>query len=500
MLIRFLSHGRGSGQAAAAYLLRRHDHRGTPREEIQVLRGNPKADAKLIDNLNFKHRYSSGVIAWAPEDDPTDEQIQEVLDDFEQVAFAGLQSNQYTWSAVLHREKGGGVHVHMVIPKVELQSGKSFNVAPPRSWMKDLNPVAEMHNHRHGWARPDDPARRRLVSPGVEAKPQATAKRAGVSEPTTKLEITAWLEDRITSGLIENRQGIRDSLAELGKITREGDDYISVLLPGKKRAVKLKGLLYDREFNPGLIQAVAAEKAKGSHPDPAAARRAARKFKAACERRRARNIATYRAGIAKGMEAVPAVAAEDLVHSPDLSRADAVGPGHDRGWDPAEAGGGAEIEDPGIVSGGEHISGRPGHSMDADENSMEASGERSDPGPEWPLPYPDRLEGEENAGTNRDRAGLAEPDWENTARMEREGNSFDEACRYLVQQSKRFDNATSISAQIDEAFRAIGEALGRWVAARQLEKEEAKLVLKKQEKRPDNEFDNPFLLDLKPPW
>ena len=41
-----------------------------------------------------------------------------------------------------------------------------------------------------------------------------------------------------------------------------------------------------------------------------------------------------------------------VTNSPDLSLADAVGPGHDRGWDPADAGGGAEIEDPGIVSGG----------------------------------------------------------------------------------------------------------------------------------------------------
>ncbi|MCY4308135.1 MAG: hypothetical protein OXC57_07675 [Rhodobacteraceae bacterium] len=76
--------------------------RGTPREEIRVLIGNPEADAKLIDNLTFRNRYSSGVIAWAPEDRPTDEQVM----------------------AVLHREKGGGVHVHVVVPMVERRAGK----------------------------------------------------------------------------------------------------------------------------------------------------------------------------------------------------------------------------------------------------------------------------------------------------------------------------------------------------------------------------------------
>ena len=98
--------------------------RGTPREEIRVLIGNPEADAKLIDNLTFRNRYSSGVIAWAPEDRPTDEQVMAVLDDFEKLAFAGLHDNQYTWSAVLHREKGGGVHVHVVVPMVERRAGK----------------------------------------------------------------------------------------------------------------------------------------------------------------------------------------------------------------------------------------------------------------------------------------------------------------------------------------------------------------------------------------
>ncbi|MDE2737901.1 MAG: hypothetical protein OXH47_00070 [Paracoccaceae bacterium] len=130
MLIRFLPHGRGSGQKAANYLLGKRDHRGTSREEIRILVGNPEADARLIDNLTFRNRYSSGVIAWAPEDRPTDEQVMAVLDDFEKVAFAGLQDNQCTWSAVLHRERGGGVHVHVVVPMVELRSGKSFNVAP----------------------------------------------------------------------------------------------------------------------------------------------------------------------------------------------------------------------------------------------------------------------------------------------------------------------------------------------------------------------------------
>ena len=145
MLIKFLRHGRGSGRSAVNYLMGPKDHTGQVRPGIEVLRGDPELVGAVADSLTFRNRYSSGVIAWAPEDDPTDAQIEAVLDDFERVAFAGLASNQYCWSAVLHREEGAGIHVHVVVPRVKLQSGKHFNPAPP-GWPRHLNPVAELYN------------------------------------------------------------------------------------------------------------------------------------------------------------------------------------------------------------------------------------------------------------------------------------------------------------------------------------------------------------------
>ena len=526
MLIRFLPHGRGSGQAAVTYLLRPRDHRGTPREEIRVLLGNPEADAKLIDNLKFKNRYSSGVLAWAPEDDPTNEQIMAVLDDFEKVAFAGLQSNQYTWSAVLHREKKGGVHVHFIVPCVELQSGKSFNVAPPR-WDHDLNPVAEMHNYRHGWARPDDPARRRLVRPGpsFEAKLQATAKWAGVEEPSSREEITAWLIGRVENGLVENRAGVRDSLAELGTITRETDISISVKLPGAKRAIRLKGLLYEREFSPGLIAKIAAEKARGPAPATDNVRRAERKFEQACERRRERNLAKYPARIEQSQEAVPEATAEELVHSPDDSQPDAGVPGNYRGQDPAVDHEGDRLVVPRDEPSRENTSERPGQSMDADEPRLEPGQQDSVPAPGGPVLDPYQLKGEDNGSTNRDRAGVARPDWENSEELGAGGSAFDEACReyerrrkskrrafeqayqYLVRQSENFEykigqfvDTAPVITRVARAIKAIGEALGKWVTTLRREKEQAELAMKPTKKEdPKSEWEKAISLDLKPP-
>ena len=75
------------------------------------------------------------MIAWAPEDRPTDAQISTVLDGFENTAWAGLEPDRYSWTAVLHRERDGGVHVHVLTARCDLDTGKSLNIAPP-GWQK----------------------------------------------------------------------------------------------------------------------------------------------------------------------------------------------------------------------------------------------------------------------------------------------------------------------------------------------------------------------------
>ena len=92
MHIKFLARGTGSARAAAAYLLGERDSTGKPREGVEVLRGHPHRVASVADTLGFEHRYTSGVIAWAPEDQPTDEQIGEVLDAFEEAAWGGTRT------------------------------------------------------------------------------------------------------------------------------------------------------------------------------------------------------------------------------------------------------------------------------------------------------------------------------------------------------------------------------------------------------------------------
>jgi hypothetical protein len=240
MHIKFTKHGGGSCKKAAAYLLQDKDHSGEVREAVTVLRGDPHAVAAVADSLDFDLKYRSAVISWAPTDQPTPEQIKNVLDDFEKMSLGGLDPARVSMSAVQHDEAGGGVHVHVIIARVDLATGKSYNPSPP-GWQKSFDPIRDYHNALNNWARPDDPARARAVSAGRHDLP-ADVKKA-------KAIIDADICAGIDAGVIENRADVLAAAADWGEITREGEHYISVKPEGFEKAIRLKGGIYESEFS-----------------------------------------------------------------------------------------------------------------------------------------------------------------------------------------------------------------------------------------------------------
>ncbi len=243
MHIKFLAHGTGSGARASAYLMGPHDHTGELRVGVAVLRGDPVLFAAVADSLPFQQRYSSAVISWAAEEAPKSDEISAVLDDFEALAFAGLDRQDVHLTAVEHAEADGGVHVHILIPRVHLGSGKSFNPAPPGQ-RKDFDAVRDKHNHEKGWARPDDPLRARLLRPDFEAYKAVTDHTA------IKKQLTDHLIGAVAQGMVSNAAELRAYLKEgLGcEITRTGKDYTSVKPEGYPKAIRLKGELYGESW------------------------------------------------------------------------------------------------------------------------------------------------------------------------------------------------------------------------------------------------------------
>jgi len=261
MHIKFIKTGKGSASAAKEYLLQKEDHKGITRADIQVLRGNPEHVTQLAESLKFKHKYTSGVIAWHKDDAPTDNQIAQVLDDFERVAFAGLEPSQYAYYAVLHEDTDGAKHVHVIAPRVELSTGLSMNIAPPNH-QKTYDVLVDKYNVQHDWASPKDISRQKTMT--ID-KMQIHADTPNVQ---AKRMIHEVINELVERGSIKNNSDVRTKLSEFGEITREGKDYISIKPQGFKKAVRLKGAYYEREFSVERVsKEVRAEQEERSRPN-----------------------------------------------------------------------------------------------------------------------------------------------------------------------------------------------------------------------------------------
>ena len=251
MHLKFLARGTGSAAAAAAYLLAEKDAANTDRAAVEVLRGDPLEVARVADGLPFKYRYTSGVIAWSLEDAPTRVQIERVVDEFEHLAWAGLDWDRYVWSAVLHRDHDGGMHVHTFAARCDLVTGRSLNVAPP-GWQKTFDPLRDAFNYEHGWSRPDDPARARAYRPSPHrAYLDAETLRAGWDvEPDLRERVGEYLLGRVVAGTVKDRAGVVAALGELGvEVPRQGRHYVTILRPETGDRWRLKGGLYEADFD-----------------------------------------------------------------------------------------------------------------------------------------------------------------------------------------------------------------------------------------------------------
>jgi hypothetical protein len=251
MYFKFLDHGKGDPAKAASYLVDEVDHLNRPRADVQVLRGDPQTFTAIAQSIQNEWIYTSGVIAWSKSDNPSDAEINEVLDAFEKHAFAGLEPNQYHFTAVLHEEDDGSKHVHFLVPRIELETGKALNIAPP-GHEKYFDPLRDHFNYSKGWSRPDDPALQRdTQTPDHVHFQEKSAVRAGLKDKPVKdiREIVgSYIEQRVEYGFIRNQQDVLDALSEFGKV-KPSDKYISLKLDGAKKAVRLSGAFYESEFN-----------------------------------------------------------------------------------------------------------------------------------------------------------------------------------------------------------------------------------------------------------
>lgn len=265
MLMKVFPHGTGEGDKSSRYLVR-PDYPGRDTAPPRVLRGDPAMTRALIDSIERRWKFTSGALSWHPDEKISEEQEEEVMNAFEQVAFAGLEPDQRNILWVRHTHAGHH-ELHFLIPRLELSSGKDFNACPP-GWQKDFDVFRDLFNWREGWARPDDPARTRDELPKKADLFKARMARWGKEiresdRDRAKEVIHAFLKEKVTQGLVRNREDVLNVLKEQGlSINREGKDYISVIAPDSGMKMRFRGGFYARGWTPKVAQEEESEEKK----------------------------------------------------------------------------------------------------------------------------------------------------------------------------------------------------------------------------------------------
>lgn len=234
MIVQFFNRGTGCGEGTVDYLL----GKDRDREQAKLLRGHDQETVALINSLDFEKRYTSGCLSFEEYDiDP--EVKRQLMDEFEETLFPGLDKNQYSVLWVEHRDKER-LELNFVIPNVELTSGKRLQPYYVGADYHRVNAWKQIKNIEHGFADPDDPARSQSTS---LSKDLPADKKAAVEM------INQAVERAVLSGVVKDRASVVDYLRESGiEVARETKQSISIKDPEGGRNIRLKGAIYEQNF------------------------------------------------------------------------------------------------------------------------------------------------------------------------------------------------------------------------------------------------------------
>lgn len=238
MIVKFLPNkGGGSCRATMNYLL----GKDRDREHAKVLQGNPELTERLADNLEFKNRYTVGVLSFQ-ESDLDETAKREIMASFEQSLFAGLDQDQYDITWIEHKDKDR-LELNFVIPNVELTTGKRLQPYYDRIDRPLVENWKQVINHDYGLSDPNDPRKAQAVKIDPHRLPE--------SVQAIKETIGRVIHQQIEKGAITSRTGVLELLTQSGfEIARVTDKSISVKNPNGKRNIRLEGFIYEnRRFS-----------------------------------------------------------------------------------------------------------------------------------------------------------------------------------------------------------------------------------------------------------
>ena len=243
MIVDFFRHGSGLSKGCLDYLL----GEDREREHAQLLSGDVELSAQLIDSSPFAKKYTSGCLSFY-EHDLSDQDKQQIMQNFEECLFPGLDKDQYQILWVQHQDKINQdtgetrLELNFVIPNVELSTGKRLQpfYAPVDLDRVDL--FKQITNTEHSLYDPDDPEHRQLflnkknlpkdIKDFKEQLHQRVYRAVANGEVADRQELVQWLESNQIN------------------VTRQVKNSISIENPyeGAKRPIRLEGEIYEQSF------------------------------------------------------------------------------------------------------------------------------------------------------------------------------------------------------------------------------------------------------------
>lgn len=234
MLVKIMG-GRGTGGGAGPinYLLGENRDRNGAR----LLRGHPDRTAMLIDSLDFRQKYVSGVLSFEESDIP-EEQKQAIMDSFQQTLLPDM-SERTNWLWVEHKDKNR-LELNFVIPTVDLESGKRVQPYYHRADLNRVDAWKSLTNDVYRFTDPNDPAKKQTLTLRTNESADRKSFKRAIDDYTSQL---------FASGQVNNRDELITAVEQHGlTATRKTKTSVTFTHNENGQKFRMKGAFYGEHF------------------------------------------------------------------------------------------------------------------------------------------------------------------------------------------------------------------------------------------------------------
>ena len=251
MIVKFLASKNSKGSNATKYLLDKdnREENGT----AKILIGDRDLTDSIINNIKFSQKATLGVLSFQEKFISTRKK-KELMLSFEQLIFGDMPPENYNILWVEHSDKDR-VELNFVIPKIELSTKKSFNPFWDRMDRNRIDTWKRIQNLKYDFHDPDALKNKQDFSVTINKKQNELTE-----------DLNTIIFDSIGNGLLKSRDDIIDYIKknDIEIMTKKDgsyhDSYLSIKFKNSKKAVRLKGAIYGKQFTDiGKIEKIYSE-------------------------------------------------------------------------------------------------------------------------------------------------------------------------------------------------------------------------------------------------